>query len=168
MSGIYLVHNSLRSTIDFKKKKFVVPPSGGSVGRRNLPAKAGTTNNHFLEYYNWLGGTFSLPFSDYRNSEKKQRAECLEAAIRKAFVGHRPRAARHAARSTKLRLANWSKTRLSGNCPLNWYYLTPGTCGTGGADRASQSRLDQHPQTQSQTLDGRLADQRRARTPTGV
>jgi hypothetical protein len=41
----------LSFNIDFKKKKFVVPPSGGSCGQRNIPAEAGTTNKHFLEGY---------------------------------------------------------------------------------------------------------------------
>jgi len=37
--------------IDFKKKKFIVSPSGGKVGVKTLPAKAGNTNEHFLEGY---------------------------------------------------------------------------------------------------------------------
>ena len=36
--------NVVGRTIDFKKKKFVVPALAGRFGVRTLPAKAGTTN----------------------------------------------------------------------------------------------------------------------------
>jgi hypothetical protein len=50
--GIAVNHPAL-STIDFKKKKFVVPPSGGSVVKQKFRLKPVLRTKHFLEHHRY-------------------------------------------------------------------------------------------------------------------